>query len=117
MEELVIATKVYEPLISGCALENLEKRPLCQQPGLDSEILHHALTLGNISYRLTPHPETPWGSERNGSWTGLLGLIFNGSIGMVQIITLLYEYESQFSEIGQDQDCYHSTMLSSIEIT
>ncbi len=89
MKELVIATKAYEPYLGECALLNLQRRPDCQLPGLDAEILNYALTLGRIPYRLVPHSETPWGSEENGSWSGLLGLLFNGSIGTVQITTIL----------------------------
>ncbi len=83
MKELIIATKVNGPYLFECALENLQRRPNCQQPGLDAEILHHTLSVGRIPYRLVPHSETPWGSEANGSWSGLFGLLFNGSIGTV----------------------------------
>ncbi len=89
MKELVIATKVNEPYLCECALGNLQTRANCQQPGVDAEIVHHVLTLGRIPCRLVPHSETPWGSEVNGSWSGFFGLLFNGSIGTVQIPTLL----------------------------
>ncbi len=83
MQPLQIGGQVYVPSVYPCSLENLNPRPKCPMPGYDAEILAYVLRLGNISYKLQPHYNTPRGLSLNGTWTGMFGLILNGTIDTI----------------------------------
>ncbi len=82
---MVIATAVYRPATYPCSLQSLGSGPVCKMPGMSSELLHYALKLANISFVTKPFPKPVWGVYNSGSWTGLLGMILNGSIDTVNV--------------------------------
>ncbi len=82
MQTLQIAGKYYEPLTYPCSIENLNPTPKCPHPGSDAEILAYLLQLSNISYSLQAH-DAAWGTFVDGMWTGLLGLLQNGTIDTI----------------------------------
>ncbi len=83
MQQLQVGAQVFEPNVYPCSLENLNPRPGCSMPGCDAEILGYLLQLSNTSYKLRPHYGTPWGGYFNGIWSGMLGLVLNGTIDMI----------------------------------
>ncbi len=83
MQPLQIGAQVYKPRVNPCSLENLNPRPRCSTPGSDAEILGYLLEVSNISYKLQPHHNMPWGAFVNGTWNNMLGLVLNGTIDTV----------------------------------
>ncbi len=82
MDALRIAATVFPPQTYPCSSSNLNPRPGCPTPGSDSEILVYLLRLCQIPYHLQVY-NTSWGAHVNGTWTGLLGLIQNGTIDTI----------------------------------
>ncbi len=83
---LKIGAAVYEPLTYLCSLETLNPTSTCSFPGSHAEVLGYLLRLAGIQYKLVPFRNTPidWGQpDGNGSWSGLLGLIKNGTIDTI----------------------------------
>ncbi len=84
-ESMVIATVTYRPATYPCSLMFLGPCAECKMPGLNSEVLYYVLKLANISFVTKPFPKPVWGIYNNGSWTGLLGMILNGSIDTINV--------------------------------
>ncbi len=80
---MVIATAPYPPASYPCSLLSMDSGPLCKLPGMHSEVIYYALKLANISFVTKTFPNPIWGIYSNGSWTGLLGMVRNGSIDTV----------------------------------
>ncbi len=85
MPPLQIGAQVYEPYAYPCSLRNLNPRPKCPMPGSDAEILSYLLRLSKIPYNHKVYKGYPWGMYINGTWTGLLGLLRNGSIDTINV--------------------------------
>ncbi len=83
---LKIGVAVFGPLAYSCSLETLNPTSSCSLPGSHAEALGYLLRLARIPYKLVPFRNTPidWGQpDGNGSSSGLLGLIKNGTIDTI----------------------------------
>ncbi len=80
-----VGAKTVNPLMRKCGgLNGFKPTTNCPYPGIDAESIDHILSLANISYEIIQVPtEMGWGEVFNGSWSGALSLMGNGTVDVL----------------------------------